>query len=114
MYNGYEGLQQYGCKCDNGYRGADCSQVECPSGPDVMGGDGGAEGLDCSGRGLCNYAIGVCSCFRGWYGARCEQQSTLVRFWEKDLRLSKSTKNHSAPFSRLLCPPALSPISLSL
>ena len=78
VYNGYEGLQQYGCKCDNGYRGADCSQVECPSGDDVMGGDGGSQGMDCSGRGLCNYAIGVCNCFRGFYGARCEQQSTLV------------------------------------
>lgn len=77
-YAGYEGAQQYGCKCDDGYRGADCSQVECPSGADVMGGDGGSQGMDCSGRGLCNYAIGVCSCFRGFFGARCEQQSTLV------------------------------------
>jgi hypothetical protein len=78
VYSGYEAQQQYGCKCDNGYRGADCSQVECPSGPDVMGGDGGSQGMDCSGRGLCNYAIGVCNCFRGFYGSRCETQSTLV------------------------------------
>ena len=77
-YAGYEKDQQYGCKCDNGYRGPDCSQVECPSGPDVMGANGGAEGMVCSGRGLCNYGTGECACFRGFFGERCEQQSTLV------------------------------------
>jgi hypothetical protein len=77
-YEGYEKEQQYGCKCDKGYRGPDCSQVECPSGADVMGANGGAEGMDCSGRGLCNYGTGECQCFRGFFGERCEQQSTLV------------------------------------
>jgi hypothetical protein len=77
-YDGYEKDQQYGCKCDKGYRGPDCSQVECPSGADVMGADGGSEGMDCSGRGLCNYGTGECQCFRGFFGERCEQQSTLV------------------------------------
>eukprot|EP00580_Thalassiosira_gravida_P000078 CAMPEP_0201610892 /NCGR_PEP_ID=MMETSP0492-20130828/18304_1 /ASSEMBLY_ACC=CAM_ASM_000837 /TAXON_ID=420259 /ORGANISM="Thalassiosira gravida, Strain GMp14c1" /LENGTH=245 /DNA_ID=CAMNT_0048076875 /DNA_START=53 /DNA_END=791 /DNA_ORIENTATION=- len=32
-----------GCKCDDGYRGSDCSQKECPSGADILGGDGGTE-----------------------------------------------------------------------
>lgn len=74
----YEKDQQYGCKCDAGYRGPDCSMVECPSGRDVMGADGGAEGMDCSGRGLCDYSVGTCACFKGFYGERCEQQTTLV------------------------------------
>jgi len=106
MMTSYEKNQQYGCNCDIGYRGADCSQgeregrarararraqlpapslpppppptVECPSGPDVMGADGGAQGMDCSGRGLCDYTVGTCACFRGFFGSRCEQQSTLV------------------------------------
>jgi hypothetical protein len=43
-----------------------------------MGADGGAEGMDCSGRGLCDYATGQCGCFRGFFGERCEQQTTLV------------------------------------
>ena len=77
-YAGYEKEQQYGCKCDKGYRGPDCSQVECPSGADVMGASGGAEGMDCSGRGLCDYTAGVCKCFKGFFGERCEELSTLI------------------------------------
>jgi hypothetical protein len=34
--------------------------------------------MDCSGRGRCDYTVGTCSCFRGFFGERCEQQSTLV------------------------------------
>jgi len=77
-YTGYDGDQQYGCKCDKGYRGPDCGSIECPSGPDVLLADGGMEGMDCSGRGLCDYSTGVCRCFKGYYGERCESQTTLV------------------------------------
>jgi hypothetical protein len=66
-YKGYDGDQQYGCKCDHSYRGPDCSQSECPSGPDVLGADGGAEGMDCCGRGLCDSTTGTCRCFKGYY-----------------------------------------------
>lgn len=68
----------YGCKCDSGFRGPACSQRECPSGPDSLHGDGGGEGMDCSGRGMCDYSTGICACFKGFYGERCEEQSTLV------------------------------------
>jgi len=77
-YAGFDAASAYGCKCDAGFRGADCAQRECPSGPDPMKGAGGAQGMDCSGRGLCDYAKGACKCFKGFFGERCEELSTLV------------------------------------
>jgi hypothetical protein len=43
-----------------------------------LGGDGGAEGRDCSGRGACDYTSGTCNCFKGFFGERCELQTNLV------------------------------------
>lgn len=77
-YGGFDAESAYGCKCDTGFRGADCAQRECPSGADPMKGDGGEEGMDCSGRGLCDYTTGVCKCFKGFFGERCEELSTLI------------------------------------
>lgn len=129
---------QYGCKCDDGYRGADCSLVECPSSYDPMDDKcvkvttdedtgvvtepttseiddfqlqydvatgssawnvayasetsnniyhlsdgvlyscyGGQAGQDCSGRGICDYTSGECSCFSGYAGTACEDVSEL-------------------------------------
>lgn len=67
-----------GCLCDGGYRGPDCSLVECPSGADPLSFDGGAEGRDCSGRGVCDYSNGQCQCFKGYFGERCESQTNYV------------------------------------
>jgi hypothetical protein len=83
----YDARKQMGCSCDDGFRGPDCSMVECPSGADPMGGFGGdgndehgTAGVahDCSGRGLCDYSSGICNCFTGFYGERCEMQTTFV------------------------------------
>jgi hypothetical protein len=73
----WDATKHVGCVCDAGFRGANCSQRECPSGPDVMGGDGSALGRDCSGRGLCDYDTGLCTCFMGFYGTMCENQTVL-------------------------------------
>jgi hypothetical protein len=109
----------YGCKCDIGFRGPDCSLIECPTSEDPMdaetctkyanwydnaspdGGNtihldqfhasnnayynpiseypcnGAPAGVDCSGRGRCNYNIGVCDCHPGFSGTACEDVQQL-------------------------------------
>jgi hypothetical protein len=64
-----------GCFCDPGYRGAACEQQECPTSADVIGGFGNEAGRDCSGRGICDYLLGQCDCFHGFYGEACDKQS---------------------------------------
>jgi len=71
-----------GCKCDNGYRGPDCSLIECPSGVDPLVTTSTEEAnevaRDCSGRGICDYSAGQCKCFKGYFGERCESQTNFV------------------------------------
>jgi hypothetical protein len=76
--NAYDAKKEMGCLCDTGFRGPDCSMIECPSGADPLGADGGAEGRDCSGRGVCDYTAGVCKCFKGYFGERCESQTNYI------------------------------------
>jgi hypothetical protein len=68
----WDAKKEVGCVCDYGYRGSECELKECPSGPDPLGGYGNEAGRDCSGRGICNYEFGTCSCFENFYGVRCE------------------------------------------
>jgi hypothetical protein len=69
----WDASKTVGCVCDVGYRGVACDEEECPSGPDPLGGMGNETGRDCSGRGVCNYNIGVCRCFGGFFGDRCQK-----------------------------------------
>ena len=73
----WDALKHVGCLCDAGYRGPACDFQECPSGSDPLDGYGNEAGRDCSGRGICNYADGTCSCFSGFYGTSCQYQTTL-------------------------------------
>jgi len=75
---GYARVKEFGCKCDVGYRASDCSEIECPSYSDPLGGDGGSAGRDCSGRGVCDYSSGLCACAKGYYGDACHVQSTFM------------------------------------
>ncbi len=87
----WDAKKMYGCKCELGFRGPDCSMKECPSGMDPQGGpdgttsyisyDNGVQRLeprDCSGRGKCDYSSGMCTCFKGFFGEDCSLQSALV------------------------------------
>ncbi|KAJ1425460.1 hypothetical protein B484DRAFT_464492, partial [Ochromonadaceae sp. CCMP2298] len=48
----WDSMKIWGCLCDKGYRGPDCSLQECVSRADPLGGYGNEAGRDCSGRGL--------------------------------------------------------------
>lgn len=74
----WDANRHVGCVCDLGYRGPDCSMIECPSGPDVMKGPGNESGRECSGRGVCNFTNGMCSCYLGYYGLSCQYQTANI------------------------------------
>jgi len=70
----WDSMKAVGCICDIAYRGSSCELEECATGPDPIDGFGNESGRDCSGRGICNYNIGICKCFHGYYGSRCERR----------------------------------------
>jgi hypothetical protein len=73
----WDSLKALSCICDNGFRGPSCGQQECPTGADPLGGLGNEAARDCSGRGLCDYDTGICKCFNGFKGNKCQSQTML-------------------------------------
>jgi len=74
----WDAMKAIGCLCDAGFRGPSCEFQECPSGADPLDGYGNEAGRDCSGRGLCDFGSGTCNCFSGFFGTRCQYQTTLM------------------------------------
>lgn len=74
----WDNMKHVGCYCDTGYRGPACELQECPTGADPLDGYGAETGRDCSGRGICDYNTGTCGCNSGFFGTRCQYQSTLI------------------------------------
>lgn len=73
----WDAMKHVGCFCDAGYRGPACELQECPSGTDPLDGYGNEAGRDCSGRGICDFGDGTCTCFSGFYGTHCQYQTTV-------------------------------------
>lgn len=73
----WDAAKSLGCVCDVGFRGLTCAEKECSTGPDPLGGFGNEAGRDCSGRGLCDYETGICHCFQGFFGERCQNRFTF-------------------------------------
>mmetsp|Transcript_33127 Transcript_33127/g.107605 ORF Transcript_33127/g.107605 Transcript_33127/m.107605 type:complete len:695 (-) Transcript_33127:500-2584(-) len=67
----------YRCACEDGWFGADCSLRSCPLGlawfsypsESNMAHD---EWVECSGGGICDYTLGLCTCGAQFSGAACE------------------------------------------
>lgn len=59
------------------YKGADCSLRTCPHGASwvsVPSADNAAHPLvECSNKGTCDYATGLCDCYLGYEGKACER-----------------------------------------
>lgn len=65
------------CTCALGYTGADCSLRTCPVGiawSDFPTATDTAHAItECSNRGICDRASGVCACMQGFTGAACDR-----------------------------------------
>ncbi len=74
----WDSMKVWGCSCDLGYRGVDCSLKECPSMADPLGGFGNESGRECSGRGLCDHKRGFCRCSDGYSGEACQKINIVI------------------------------------
>jgi hypothetical protein len=65
------------CTCNEGFRGADCSEHICPYGvawsDEAIGTDKAHQLAECSNRGNCNRLDGRCKCMAGFTGTSCER-----------------------------------------
>merc|ERR1712216_155830 len=62
----WDALKQQGCWCDYGFRGADCSLIECPSNSDPIVSDPWGTATKYGGR------------LEGYTGEACQRQTILM------------------------------------
>lgn len=87
------------CSCFPGFFGADCSLRQCPTARvwaerlDGAADDPRAEERECSGRGLCSYDAGECTCFAGWTGHACHRLDCRNRCNERGTCMTMTMLN---------------------
>jgi hypothetical protein len=75
------GPSEYKCGCSAGWRGADCSERECPRAVSWFDRPSANEELhikeytECGNMGLCDRTTGKCTCFDGFTGGACDRLS---------------------------------------
>lgn len=71
--------QYFRCTCNSGFQGADCSERTCPFGNAwndmAYATDLAHASAECSNRGLCDRATGLCACMENFGGSACERMS---------------------------------------
>jgi len=71
------GYPNYACACNAGWAGGDCSVRSCPVGPSWFSyptADNAAHtAAECSGKGMCDTATGLCACLPNFSGSACER-----------------------------------------
>jgi len=74
------GVPTYRCDCANGFMGADCSLMTCPTGKSwyslpTENNEAHLSFSECSDMGTCDRTTGTCSCMAGFEGAACNLMS---------------------------------------
>lgn len=76
------GAPAFECTCESGYQGADCSEFVCPFGTawwQTPTSSTFSRTLDeCSAKGVCNRATGICQCQHGYEGEACQRKTCVV------------------------------------
>ena len=69
------------CQCFTGFEGSDCSRRSCPTGPALgtipYDTDSAHQSMECSGRGSCDYELGMCKCDPGFGGTACDRMECM-------------------------------------
>ena len=72
----WDALKHIGCICDLGARGSAPSK-NAPLDLTPSSARQQLRSRTCSGRGLCDHSSGLCKCFQGYFGTRCQSQTIL-------------------------------------
>ena len=105
------------CLCYNGpsgepeWTGPDCSLRTCPKDFAWVGTVVGANNLhpwaECSNKGLCDRASGLCSCFAGYEGVACQRTicpnncNNRGTCWPEKHLAAKAGRTYSAPWDAM-------------
>merc|ERR1712054_343444 len=96
----WDSKYSFGCKCDDGYRGPDCSLKECPSTSDVLGGHGNERGRTAVEEGSVIIPPVLARASRVTMAPSARFRLPLfnfkalpIHYWEKNIIYREETKN---------------------